>query len=191
MTVHARLADVFNREYQSHRPDESWESVMRSVARQIAVTLYPGDTRAEACSREQFTSDANMSGLFTDEIDSSSPAMSGMSDDARTTAYAEELRESTNLTWEECCLRAERRRDMIAAGQYVGFSVGEVAAINAREAAHVLAASSPDDMRAIYSAASAHLRSLYADQESPHATKDNATRLARIAETLHHGVPRS
>jgi hypothetical protein len=47
-----------------------------------------------------------------------------------------------------------------------------------------------EDMRAIYSAASHYLRSLYADQPSPHATKDNAIRLAIVAEALHAQVPR-
>lgn len=57
-----------------------------------------------------------------------------MDTDVRTTLYAEELRETTRMTWEQCCFMAERRRDMIAADQYTGFSQGEVAAINAREA---------------------------------------------------------
>jgi hypothetical protein len=50
---------------------------------------------------------------------------------------------------------------------------------------------SNEDLRAIYSAASHYLRALYADQPSPHATKDNAVRLALIAESLHHAIPQS
>jgi hypothetical protein len=58
-----RLADVFNRLYQSHAPDERWEDVMREIARDVAFVLYPDDSQRRA----GFLDDANMSGLFTAE----------------------------------------------------------------------------------------------------------------------------
>lgn len=54
------LADVFNREYQCHRPDARWEDVMRSVACEVALVLHPDD----APRRAAFIDEANYSGLF-------------------------------------------------------------------------------------------------------------------------------
>jgi hypothetical protein len=64
MDIETRIADVFNREYQTHMLSEDWPTVMRSVAFEIACALHPDSAER----RNAFLSAANMSGLFPDHV---------------------------------------------------------------------------------------------------------------------------
>jgi hypothetical protein len=57
------LADVFNREFQSHGPDARWEDVLRCTATRVAFVLHP-DSPAD---RALFIDSASLSGLFAGE----------------------------------------------------------------------------------------------------------------------------